>query len=227
MVNVFKNKKAVIFDMDGVVIDSEGFWAVAEREIFTQLGAILTEEYCRLTQKMTVIEAAGFWFEKYPWGGVSLHDAAQRVISRVVELIKTEDCEIAHIRPFIQHLKLQGFKIGLATNSPELFIPLCLERAGIADLFDAVSSADNEAHCKPHPDVYLTTAKKLNVQPQDCVVIEDSYHGMQAGKSAGMTVIAFTNGNRQAVFDIADYILHGYANEQGVISVVDNCNTQQ
>lgn len=210
MINVFKNKKAVIFDMDGVVIDSEGFWAVAEREIFTSLGATLTDAYCRLTQKMTVTEASAFWFEKYPWKEVSLQEAAERVVTRVMELIQTEACEIAHIRPFIQQLKSQGFKIGLATNSPERFIPLCLERAGIADLFDAVSSADNEARCKPHPDVYITTAKKLNVLPHECVVIEDSCHGMQAGKSAGMTVIAFTNGNSNATFDMADHILDSY-----------------
>lgn len=210
MEQVLKNKKAVIFDMDGVVIDSEGFWSVAEREIFSSLGVVLTEEHCRLTQKMTVTEASLFWFEKYPWNGVTLLEAEQKVVARVIELIETEECGIAHIREFILRLKAQGLKIGLATNSPESFIPLCLKRAGVADLFDAVSSAANEANGKPHPDVYLTTARKLNVPPHECVVIEDSYHGMQAGKSAGMTVIAFTNGNNAASFDIADHILHNY-----------------
>lgn len=207
---MFENKKAVIFDMDGVVIDSEGFWSVAEREIFTFLGVEMKEAYCQQTKTMTVTEAANFWFEKSPWSNVSIQEAEQMVVARVIELIKTRDCEIAHVRTFIQYLKSRGCKIGLATNSPAHFIPVCLERAGIADLFDAVSSAENERNGKPHPDVYLTTARKLDVRPEDCVVIEDSYHGIQAGKSAGMTVIGFTNGRSEITFDIADFMLHSY-----------------
>lgn len=196
--------------MDGVVIDSEGFWAVAEREVFTSLGVAMTDAHCQLTRMMTVSEASQFWFDQCPWVDVTTEEAAQMVVDRVIELIKTQSCEIAYVREFIEYLKGNGYLIGLATNSPEFFIPVCLERAGIADLFDAVCSAENEANGKPHPDVYLTTAGKLNVRPAECVVIEDSYHGLQAGKSAGMTVVGFTNGNNELLFDIADYMLHSY-----------------
>ncbi|BAV08363.1 sugar-phosphatase [Filimonas lacunae] len=213
MKELFYNKKAVIFDMDGVVIDSEGFWSTAEREVFTSLGVTMTEEDCQLTRTMTMTEASLFWFAKYPWAHVAVKEVEQMVIARVMELIKTTDCEIAYIREFIQHLKSKGFKIGLATNSPAFFIPLCLERAGIAHLFDVVSSAEQEANSKPHPDVYLTTARKLQVLPEECVVIEDSYHGIQAGKKAGMTVIGFSNGNSATAFDIADGMLHCYPME--------------
>jgi sugar-phosphatase len=196
--------------MDGVVIDSEGFWAVAEREVFTSLGVAMTDALCQQTKRMTVSEASQFWFAQCPWEHVTTQEAEQMVVNRVVELIRTQSCEIAHVREFIEYLKGRGCKIGLATNSPEFFIPVCLERAGIADLFDVVSSAENEANGKPHPDVYLTTARKLEVLPEECVVIEDSYHGLQAGKSAGMTVVGFTNGNSELQFDIADYMLHSY-----------------
>lgn len=196
--------------MDGVVIDSEGCWAVAEREVFTSLGVVMTEAHCQLTRMMTVAEASQFWFSQSPWANVTTQEAEQMVVDRVIELIRTQNCEIAHVREFIEYLKGTGYKIGLATNSPEFFIPVCLERAGIADLFDVVSSAEHEANGKPFPDVYLTTARKLDVRPEDCVVIEDSYHGLQAGKSAGMTVVGFTNGNSEIRFDIADYMLHSY-----------------
>lgn len=205
--------KAVIFDMDGVVLDSEGFWAQAEYEVFTSLGVEMKDELRQLTRTMTTFDASKFWYEKNPWPHISIAEVEQRVVSRVVELIKTEDCKIANIRAFIEHLRSKGYKIGLATNSPESFIPLCLERAGIADLFDAVSSAEFEINGKPHPDVYLTTARKLNVQPDECIVIEDSYHGLMAGKRAGMTVIAFTNGDKSLYFDIADYTLHSYSRD--------------
>ncbi len=204
-------KKAVIFDMDGVILDNEGFWAQAEAEVFGSLGVALNDALCKLTRTMTTTEAVQFWFDRYPWENISLTDTAKRVVNRVIELIQTEDCTIDNIRPFIENLRSTGYKIGLATNSPGYFIPICLERAGVADLFDAVSSAEDELQGKPDPAVYLTTAKKLGVPPQNCIVIEDSYHGMMAAKKAGMTVLAFTNNNDELRFDIADRVLQNYS----------------
>lgn len=206
-----KNKEAVIFDMDGVVINSEHFWLQAENEIFSSLGVQLSPSDCLLTQTMTTKEVTDFWFAKYPWDTVSLEEVEQMVIRRVVELIRTEDCFIENVKPFIEHLKKLNYKIGLATNSPESFISISLERTGLIDLFDAISSSEHEKQAKPNPAVYLTTAKKLNLSPEKCIVIEDSYHGMQAGKNAGMTVVAFTNGNESLTFDIADHVLHRYS----------------
>ncbi|WP_125721247.1 HAD family hydrolase [Flavobacterium ustbae] len=206
-----KNKEAVIFDMDGVVINSEPFWLKAENEIFSSLGVKLSDSDCQLTKTMTTREVTNFWFAKYPWDNFSLEEVEQMVIRRVVELINTEDCFIENVRPFIEHLKKMNYKIGLATNAPESFISVSLERTGILDLFDAISSSEHEKQGKPNPAVYLTTAKKLNVLPEKCIVIEDSYHGMQAGKNAGMTVVAFTNGNENLSFDIADLVLHHYS----------------
>lgn len=206
-----KNKEAVIFDMDGVVINSEHFWLQAENEIFSSLGVQLSHSDCLITQTMTTKEVTDFWFAKYPWDTVSLEEVEQMVIRRVVELIRTEDCFIENVKPFIEHLKKLNYKIGLATNSPESFISISLERTGLIDLFDAISSSEHEKQGKPNPAVYLTTAKKLNVSPEKCIVIEDSYHGMQAGKNAGMTVVAFTNGNESLTFDIADRVLHRYS----------------
>lgn len=208
-----KDKQAVIFDMDGVVINSEHFWLQAEIEIFSALGVILSEEDRQQTRTMTTAEVTNFWFTKYPWKNVSLFETEQMVIDRVIELIQTQNCFIENIRPFIQHLKAKNYKIGLATNSPESFISISLDRVGISDLFDAITSAEHEKKGKPDPAVYLTTAKKLNVSPDRCIVIEDSYHGMQAGKRAGMTVVAFTNGNENLSFDIADHVIHHYSLE--------------
>jgi len=210
---MMKDKQAVIFDMDGVVINSEHFWFQAETEIFSSLGVVLSEENCLQTRTMTTAEVTNFWFSKYPWKNVSLLEAEKMVVDRVIELIQTQNCFIENVRPFIEHLKAKNYKIGLATNSPESFISISLERVGISDLFDAITSAEHEKCGKPDPAVYLTAAKKLNVAPEKCIVIEDSYHGMQAGKSAGMTVVAFTNGNENLSFDIADHVIHHYTLE--------------
>lgn len=196
--------KAVIFDMDGVLVDSERLWKQAEKEVFSSLGVRMTDEHCELTKSMTTAEVTRFWFDKFPWQSQSLDMVEQLVVSRVIQLIDTEDCEIQGVKGFIERLKEKNYKIGLATNSPNTIIPIVLQKLGVLHLFDTVSSAESEAYGKPHPAIYLTTAAKLNVTATNCLVIEDSYSGMMAAKNAGMTVIAFTNGNAEMNFEIAD-----------------------
>ena len=202
--------KAIIFDMDGVLIDSERLWKQAENEVFTSLGVKVTDEYSKLTESMTTSEVTKFWYDRYPWKNRSLNTVEQMVISRVIELIKAKNCQIKGIKPFIEKLKSQKFKIGLATNSPNEIIPVVLKKLDIFHLFDAISSAEFEIKGKPDPAIYFRAANKLGIQPEACIAIEDSYSGMLAAKNAGMTVVAFTNGNRDSVFEIADYQIDNF-----------------
>lgn len=203
-------KKAVIFDMDGVLVDSEKFWKQAEFEVFSSLGVDVTDECCEVTKTMTSPEVTKFWFDKSPWKGKELSEVEQMVILKVISLIENENCQIAGVKTFIETLKSQNFKIGLATNSPSVVIPAVLNKLGIHHLFDAVSSAEFEIKGKPDPSIYYTTAGKLNVKPEECFVIEDSYSGMLAAKNAGMTVIAFTNGDAELNFEIADHRIENF-----------------
>lgn len=198
-------QRAVIFDMDGVIVDSEDFWKRAEKEVFTSLGVHVTEEHSALTKSMTTLEVTKFWFEKYPWQGTALNVVEQMVIDRVIDLINKEDCRIKGVKAFIENLKSNNFKIGLATNSPNKIIPAVLKKMEIGHLFDTVSSAEFEENGKPDPAIYLTTAAKLNIRVANCIAIEDSYSGMLAAKRAGMKVVAFTNGNSNIDFEIADF----------------------
>lgn len=197
--------KAVIFDMDGVLIDSEHLWKKAENEVFTSLGVELTEELCELTKSMTTSEVTSYWYSKYPWTGAELHEVEEMVVQRVIELMQSEPCDIRGVKPLLENLNAQQYKLGLATNSPARIIPIVLEKLGVSHLFDTTSSAEDESKGKPDPAVYITTARKLQVEPQYCLVIEDTRSGMQAAKAAGMMVAAFTNGNTELSFDIADY----------------------
>lgn len=126
-------------------------------------------------------------------------------ISRAIQLIDTENCEVNGVKEFIEKLKARNYEIGLGTNSPNNLIPTVLQKLDALYLFDTVSSAEFEIHGKPDPAIYLTTAAKLNVTAINCIAIEDSYSGMLAAKKAGMTVIVFTNGNTEINFDIADF----------------------
>lgn len=202
--------KAVIFDMDGVIIDSEPFWKNAEFEVFSSLGVVLDKEFTDLTQTMTTIEVTKFWYEKFPWESKSLEEVEDMVISRVMELIEQGRAERNGIELFIKQLKSNGFKIGLATNSPYKIIPVVLEKAGIADYFDSIFSAEFVEFGKPDPAIYLMTSKELGIDPENCIVIEDSYSGMLAAKKAGMKVVAFTNGNQDINISLADYKMESF-----------------
>ncbi|NVN19841.1 HAD-IA family hydrolase [Muricauda sp. HICW] len=208
---ILKDKKAVIFDMDGVLVESEGLWKRAEFEVFSSLGVSVTEEESLLTRSMTTKEVTRFWFERFSWHGKTLLEAEEMVIHRVMELIRYEDCVIQGVKTFIKQLKAQHYKIGLATNAPQKIIPTVLERTKTTDFFDIVSSADFEEKGKPHPAIYLKTAEKLKVRPEECAVIEDSETGMKAAKNAGMTVIAFTQGNKNVSLEWADHKIDDFS----------------
>jgi len=207
-------KKAIIFDMDGVLIDSEALWKQAENEVFTSLGVEVTEKYTEMTKSMTTSEATKFWFDKFPWKNFDLETVEQMVISKVIDLIKSENCEIEGVKHFIEKLKDNNFKIGLVTNSPNRIIPTVLQKLAISHLFDSISSAEFEQKGKPHPAIYFTSSKKLNTEPANCLAIEDSHSGMLAAKNAGMKVIAFTNGNKEKDFHLADYKIVSFKNRE-------------
>lgn len=102
--------------MDGVIIDSEWLWQQAEKEIFTAFGVTVSDEYSALIKSMTTTEATKFWFSKFPWEEKGLDVVEQMVVSRVIELINTEECCIDGVKRFIERLKVKNYKIGLATN---------------------------------------------------------------------------------------------------------------
>lgn len=203
-------QKAIIFDMDGVLVDSEHLWQKAEFEIFSSLGVNVTEELAAKTKTMTTNEVTEFWKSRFEWKEASTQQVEELVISRVIELIKKENCEIKGVRNFIKKLKFQGYKVGLATNSPYKIIPVVLEKLELTEFFDAISSSDNEISGKPHPSVYISTCSKLNINPMDCIAIEDSYSGMLAAKRAGLKVIAFTNGNSDTDLSIAQSVIQNF-----------------
>jgi mannitol-1-/sugar-/sorbitol-6-/2-deoxyglucose-6-phosphatase len=204
--------KAVIFDMDGVIIDSEPLWQIAEREVFSSLGVNVDDKFCEITKTMTTTEVTKFWYNKSPWQNWNLQEVEQMVVSRVADLIEKRECEISGVKELVKRLKSKGFKLGLATNSPVVIIPVVLRKVGVSDLFDAISSAESEENGKPDPAIYLRTSEKLNVSPQNCIVIEDSYSGMLAAKRAGMTVVAFTNGHKEVNLSNADYTIESFGN---------------
>ena len=182
--------KAVIYDMDGVLIDSEPFWRLAEKEVFKQVGIELTDEDCASTAGLRIDEVIAHWHEKHPWNSPSQKEIETQIMQKMVVFISTYGEPLKGVKHSLDFFKSKGYRIALASSSQYVLIETVLKRLNIADYFSVVHSAEEEDYGKPHPAVFLSTAKKLGVSPTQCLVIEDTLNGVIAGLAAKMKVIA-------------------------------------
>lgn len=201
--------QAVIFDMDGLLIDSEPFWKQAEYDVFSSVGVKVTTELAALTAAMTTREVTEFWYAKQPWQDASLEEIENRVVERVKYLIETQGQAMHGVYDLLNSLQQAKVKIGLATNSPKDIIPSVLQRLDIADYFMAYSSADEVSQGKPAPDVYQLTLEKLGIEAHQCIAFEDSLGGIKAALAAGIKAIAVPHANEfdHKKFDLASHKL--------------------
>jgi sugar-phosphatase len=182
--------RAAIFDVDGVLIDSEPFWRETEIEIFGRYGLHLTEAECMLTTGMRIQEVTRFWFARRPWQGPSTEELALDILQGVIARIRERGVPMPGVYEVIRLFRSRGLRLALASSSAEKLIDTVVDRLQIRASLEAICSAENEARGKPYPDVYLTAAAKLGVAPERCLAIEDSIAGVASAKAAGMKCIA-------------------------------------
>ena len=182
--------RALVFDMDGVLIDSEPLWRRAEIELFATVGLVLSEADCYQTQGLRMDEAARYWFDRKPWPGPSPETIAAGVVDRMVDLIAIEGKPMPGVNAALAEAEESGWRLGLASSSSMRLIEAVLDRLGLADTFEVVRSAEHEERGKPHPDVYLSSLRDLKLEGIDCVAIEDSAHGVTSALASGMRCIA-------------------------------------
>ncbi len=205
-----KEIKAVIFDMDGVLIDSEPLWRKAMIEGFASIGVLITEEDCKKTTGNRLKEVVEYWFEKLNILDVLPTEIEHRIINMLVKLINYEGKAISGVIEVINFCKNKNIKIGLATSSSNQLMEAVLEKLNLKNTFKSSISAENMEYGKPHPEVFLNCASQLQISPLECIVIEDSINGVIAAKAAFMKVIALPeqeNINNHK-FSIADYKLN-------------------
>jgi sugar-phosphatase len=182
--------EAVIFDMDGVLIDSEPMWKEAEKQVFSSVGVDVNLALSNRTASMTTSEVTKFWYQHYPWKGKSLAQVENEVIDYVAALISKEGIQMEGVKEVLDFFRNRQVKIGLSTNSPARLISVILNKLNITEYFQAISSSEHEQKGKPDPAVYLSTAKKLKVHPSKCIAFEDSISGIIAAKEANIKAIA-------------------------------------
>ncbi len=201
--------EAVIFDMDGLLIDSEPLWIRAEIEVFGRHGVLLAEEDCTLTKGLRVDDVVAYWHQRKAFTNATPAEVESHLVTRVAELIAAEGRALPGIATALAAARAGGRKIALASSSTPPIITAALSRLGLSTAFDVVHSAATEAYGKPHPAVFLATATRLGVSPLACIVIEDSMTGVVAAKAARMRCVAvpFDHPSHDPRFVLADIVL--------------------
>ena len=203
---------AVIFDMDGVLVDTEPSYLQSNTALFRELGfTIPAEEYASFVgssaQKMWGTLKARFNLEEEV--GDLIARSYRAHLDRLVAMESLEP--IPGIVALLDRLTDLALPLGLASSSPRPVIELTLKKSGLAGYFPVRVAGDEVARGKPHPDIFLATASLLGVPPARCLVVEDSPHGVAGAKAAGMGVVGFANPNSGAQdLSRADMIIHSF-----------------
>jgi sugar-phosphatase len=211
--------KAIIFDMDGLLIDSEPLWREAEIEIFGQRGITLTEEDCRGTTGMRIDEVMKHWADTYPEVNLDCEETEMAVIKKLGTLIDKKGVCMPGVNAVISFFNKRNIPMAVASASSYYLITKVLEKLKLTSAFSVIQSAETMSYGKPHPEIFLETAKILNVKPENCLVFEDSVYGVIAGKAAKMKVVAIPDKENfiKKAYGIADEKLKSMENFTPVI----------
>ncbi|AIX73907.1 MAG: hexitol phosphatase HxpB [Mixta calida] len=181
---------AAIFDMDGLLIDSEPLWDQAELDVFATLNVDLSRRSeLPDTLGLRIDQVVRMWYETLPWSGPSQQEVTDRIIARAINLVEEKKPLLPGVEQALQLCRAQGLKVGLASASPLHMLEKVLTLFNLRDYFDTLASAESLPWSKPHPQVYLDAAAQLGVDPLNCVTLEDSFNGMIATKAARMRSI--------------------------------------
>lgn len=181
------NIEAVIFDLDGTLVDSMSIWAKIDEEYLGNFGLSVPEKLQEDITHLTLTETALYFKENFNIENTledimsTWHDMAFYHYSNTIKL---KDGVI----PYLKSLKDMNIKIALATSNSIPLLEATLKNNGIYDYFDAITTTEEVKKSKDNPDIYLLSAKKLNVSPQRCLVFEDIVQAVNGAKLAGMKV---------------------------------------
>lgn len=211
---MIKNIKACIFDLDGTLVDSMWMWPEIDKEYLGRFGIEYDDNLKNEIDGISFHETAVYFKNKF---GIS--DSIEKICKdwedMAYDKYKYEVKEKRGCQKFLEQLKSKGIKMGIATSNKRSMVDVVLESLGIKNFFEVITTSDEVKKGKPAPDVYLTTAKLLNVEPKHCLVFEDVVAGIIAGKSAGMKVCAveddFTREVRQRKKELSDYYIDDYS----------------
>jgi HAD superfamily hydrolase (TIGR01509 family) len=201
---------AVIFDMDGLLIDSEPLWYLAEEYAFETVGVKLSKDDMRSTMGFRTDEIVRHWYNERPWKGTSQKEVEDLIVDKLIEIVRSEGIALPGVNGILRYFKAKSLPMAIASSSSGKIIDAVVDKLNVRDFFEHTYSAKNETHGKPHPGVFITTASLLDVPPQRCLVFEDSPSGVLAAKAAKMKCIAvpdIEHRNHKSI-QIADFVIN-------------------
>lgn len=179
----------VLFDMDGLLLDTEPLWGKSMLKVANHHNIPITQQQFKETTGLRIYEVTDYWSVKYPWAGSSAQQVAEDILDDIIASSRTNASVMKGVHNALELLKKHHFKIGLASSSPKRMIDALVKHFEIEQYFDRTTSADVVEMGKPHPAVFLHCAASLDATPLKCLVLEDSINGMIAGKAARMKVV--------------------------------------
>lgn len=210
---MLENIKACIFDLDGTLTDSMGLWEGVDEEYFAMHNLTLPPDYQKLIDGMSIVEIAVLTKEKYgfketieemidQWNKMAYHKYAYEIKAKPGAM------------DFISKCKEKGIKIGVATSNSVLLYNAVANNLKFAESVEVVVTGEDVEKGKPNPESYLKVAKKLNVDPKDCLVFEDLAVGIKAGRAAGMKTCAvydkYSDDQDEMRRKLADYYINDF-----------------
>lgn len=211
--SILKDIKGVIFDLDGTLVDSMWIWRQIDIEYLSALNIEMPEDLQSKIEGMSFYETAIYFKETYKitdslevimdnWNAMAMEK--YRSVVRIKEGVKE----------LLQLLKEKGIVMGIATSNSRILTEAVLESQGISEYFGAIVTGSEIIKGKPEPEVYLTAADKLKINPEACLVFEDLPFGIMAGKRAGMKTCAIDDEYSAKIWNekvlLADYSIKSY-----------------
>jgi HAD superfamily hydrolase (TIGR01509 family) len=182
--------KAAIFDMDGLLIDSEPIWTDAARKVMQKVNFEISDALKLQTTGLSIKLFLDFCHKIQPWSAPSFEELESLIMEKAHYDILANAVAMPGAIELIKQLKSTGLKLAVASASHMDLIEGVLKRLDIIEYFDTWHSGELEEFTKPHPAVYLSTAKKLGVLPEECIAFEDSHAGLRSAHAAGMVTIS-------------------------------------
>ena len=196
---------AILFDLDGLLVDSEPTWADAELVLARAWGAPWTEADALATRGTGIPETARRMAERAgrPFDPVADTEALVETFLRLAARVR----EKLGARALVEAAREVGVRVAVASSSPRRIVSAVLEAQGMAGLFEAIVTGDDVARKKPDPAIFLLAAERVEVAPADCLVLEDSLPGVHGAKNAGIAVIAVPEVDGGAFEGVADAVV--------------------
>lgn len=186
---MFKDIKAVIFDMDGTIIDSMWVWRKIDLDYLSARNISIPRDLKEHIEHLSFEDTAKYFKKRF-----NLEDSVETIMNDWNNMAYHEYLNKVEIksgaREFIKALKTAGIKVALATSNCNLLLETALKKFDIYKHFDTIVTTDEVSRSKAFPDVYLLAAERLNVNPEECVVFEDILPAINGAKAAGMKVVA-------------------------------------